>query len=124
MLSVELLADRGIAILTPRGKLEASDFERVAQEIDPLIVSKGMLNGLIVQADSFPGWADFAAMVTHIRFVGEHHRKIKRIAVVSDSEILKIMPSIAKHFVAAEIQHFSMDHKFQALAWLEEAGDR
>jgi hypothetical protein len=119
MLHVELLRDRGIVILTPEGKLEASDFERVGREVDPFIDANGMLSGLMVCAKTFPGWADFAALITHIRFVRDHHRKIRRIAAVSDSEFAKIMPAIAKHFVAADLRHFPFDAKEQALAWLE-----
>ena len=73
----------------------------------------------MIFAEAFPGWTDFAALVTHIRFVKNHHSSIKRIAVVPDSEILKIMPAVAKHFVAAKIRHFPSDQKDAALAWLE-----
>ena len=43
MLKIELLGDRGIAVLSPEGKLEAADFERVGQEIDPFIEAHGRL---------------------------------------------------------------------------------
>src|SRR6478609_6492088 len=98
MLDVELLRDKGIAVITPEGKLEASDFERVGHVVDPFLEENGMLNGLLVQARSFPGWADFAALSTHIRFVKDHHRRVRRVAIVSDSPVLKVMPVLARHF--------------------------
>ena len=119
MLNVELLSDRGIAILTPEGKLEASDFERVRREIDPFIETHDRLNGLMVHAKNFPGWADFAALISHIRFIKDHHQDIRRVALVSDGGILKIVPVIAGHFAAAEIRQFSFDETDSALAWLE-----
>jgi len=119
MLNVELLSDRGIAILTPEGKLEASDFERVRREIDPFIETHDRLNGLMVHAKNFPGWADFAALISHIRFIKDHHQDIRRVAIVSDGGILKIVPVIARHFAAAEIRQFSFDETDSALAWLE-----
>lgn len=119
MLKIELLGDRGIAVLSPEGKLEAADFERVGQEIDPFIEAHGRLNGLLVQANRFPGWADFSALVKHFQFIRNHHRKVRRVAIVSDGGLLKIAPIIARHFVAAEIRRFPSGEIDNALAWLE-----
>jgi hypothetical protein len=47
--------------------------------------------------------------------------KIRRIAVVSDGGLLKHIPAVAKHFVAAEIRPFGWDEKAKALTWLESA---
>ncbi len=49
----------------------------------------------MICAKTFPGWESFGALVSHLRFVKIHHRKIARIAAVTDSELLKIMPHIA-----------------------------
>jgi hypothetical protein len=119
MLNVDLIRDKGIAIISPNGKLEASDFERVGHVVDPFIEAHGMLDGLLIRADSFSGWADFAALVTHVRFVRDHHRKVRRIAAVSDNAFLKVLPAIAEHFVAAEIRHFPIAEIEPAMDWLE-----
>jgi hypothetical protein len=119
MLDVQLLRDQGIVIITPNGKLQASDFERVGREVDPFIDEHGMLRGLLIHATAFPGWSDFTALTMHIRFVRDHHRKVARIATVSDSAFLEIMPKLAKHFIAAEIRHFPADDMGLAIAWLE-----
>lgn len=121
MLQFDLLRDKGIAILSPAGPLEKSDFARIAEEIDPYIAANGQLAGLMVRAEAFPGWESFGALVSHLRFVKDHHREIARIAVVTDSELLQIMPHIAKHFVAADIRQFPYREKAQALSWLEAA---
>jgi hypothetical protein len=115
----ELLRDAGILIVTPQGPLEKADFELVQQEVDPFIAAKGGLTGLMIYAKSFPGWKNFEGLLSHLRFVGEHQRKIERVAAVSDSELLTIMPSIVAHFVHAEVKHFGFDEKERALAWLE-----
>jgi hypothetical protein len=119
MLHYELLRDQGIVILTPEGALQKADFERVAQAVDPLIAEKGKLAGLMVHARAFPGWADFAALVTHLKFIKDHHREVKRVAIVTDATVLKHLPALANHLVAAEIRPFGFDEKEQALAWLE-----
>ena len=119
MIKFELLRDRGVLILSPDGPLEKADFERLAQDIDPFIASNGKLTGLMICAKAFPGWDSFGALVSHIKFVKDHHRKIERIAAVADSEFLKIMPHIAKHFVSADVRQFASDKRAEALAWLE-----
>ena len=119
MIQFQLLREQGILILFPDGPLQKGDFERIAQVIDPFIESNGKLAGLMISAKAFPGWESFGALLSHLRFVKDHHRNIDRIAAVSDSEFLKIMPHIAKHFVSAEIRQFPSDEKTQALAWLE-----
>ena len=119
MIHFELLRDRGILIVTPQGPLEKADFELVAMEVDPFIAAKGKLTGLMIYAKSFPGWKNFEGLLSHLKFVGEHQTKIERVAAVTDSEFLTIMPSIVSHFVHAEVKHFGFDEKERALAWLE-----
>jgi MFS superfamily sulfate permease-like transporter len=119
MLQHELLQPEGILVLTPESPLGAIDFERLAQEIDPYIEASGNLRGVMIDAKSFPGWKDFAGAVAHLRFVKDHHQKIQKLAVVSDSTVLTLVPKIAGHFVQAEVRHFSPSRREEALHWLE-----
>ena len=118
MLKYELNHAEGILIIRPNGPLESTDFEKLVQEVDPYIIEKGKLNGLMIYAKSFPGWDNFAAFLSHMKFVKKHHQKIKKIAAVTDSSFLSIMPQVANHFVKAEIKHFDYDDKDAALNWL------
>jgi hypothetical protein len=118
MVEYELRREEGILVLSPKGRLEASDFERLAQEVDPYIDANGKLHGLMLDAEGFPGWTDFAALVAHLRFVRDHHRKIEKVAVVSDSSFLTVAPRIASHFVQAVLRHFPESQREAALAWL------
>ena len=119
MLRIEVVRDKGIVIITPDGKLETADFDRLGAEVDPVISANGMLNGLMVYARAFPGWSDFAAFAAHIRFITGHRGKVRRAAVVSDSALLAWAPAVAKPIVGAEVRHFPAAEKEQALAWLE-----
>jgi len=120
MISHELLEDAGILIVVPEGPLESSDFEALAKQVDPYLHEQGQLKGLMIQAESFPGWHDFGGLISHLRFVRGHHHQIKRVAAVSDSTFLTIMPKVAHHFVKAEVRHFDFDERGAALAWLQE----
>ena len=124
MIHYELMRDQSILVITPDGPLQKADFEQLAKEVDPFIALNGSLSGLMICTKSFPGWDSFGALVSHLKFVAGHHRMIKRIAAVTDSGFLKILPNIANHFVQAKIRHFNFDEKDRALAWLEQADDR
>ena len=119
MLQIDLLEDEGIVTLAPHGPLEKADFERLSGIVDPYITAKGSLKGVMLDAAAFPGWEDVGALISHLKFVMGHHDKVARIAVVSDSEILKLAPHVAKHFVAADIRRFPSGEKDHALAWLK-----
>lgn len=118
MINHQLLPDEGILILAPEMPLSAPDFQKLAQEVDPYIESHGKLHGLMIDAESFPGWQDFSSLVAHLRFIRNHHQKVQRIAVVSDSSFLSYAPSIASHFVQAEIKHFPHFKRDEAMRWL------
>jgi tRNA U38,U39,U40 pseudouridine synthase TruA len=118
MIQFELLPEKGIVIVTPTSPLEKTDFENLARAVDPLIESQGKLNGLMIYAEAFPGWKDFGALVSHLKFVKDHHRHIQKVAAVTDSGFLSIVPLVAKHFVSAEVRHFDYQDKDKALAWL------
>jgi len=119
MLRCELLRDRGVVVLTPQGPLEKADFESLARTLDPYIADKGKLAGLMIEARAFPGWADFAALAAHLKFIKSHHTKVERIAIVSEGGLMKHSPTIASYFVAPDIRTFGFGEKPQALAWLE-----
>jgi len=119
MLEYELHRAEGILILKPGGPLESTDFEKLVRDVDPYIGEKGKLNGLMIYVKSFPGWDNFAAFLSHMKFVKNHHQKVKKIAAVTGGGFLSIMPQVANHFIRAEVRHFDYDDKDAALNWLK-----
>ncbi|MFM8330479.1 MAG: STAS/SEC14 domain-containing protein [Candidatus Methylumidiphilus sp.] len=118
MIHHEFLQDQGILVITPQGPLQQSDFEALAAIVDPFIAAEGELRGLLVYTETFPGWADFAGLLSHLRFAKDHHEHIAKVAAVTDSGFLTVMPSIVSHFVHAQVRHFEYADKAGALAWL------
>ena len=119
VINFELLKDRSVLLLRPEGALTAGDFRRIAEAIDPYILEAGRLIGLLIEAPYFPGWDSLGALVEHMKFVKNHHRQIDRIAVVTDSEVLKIAPTIAEHFAHPTFKVFRSGDGVRAIAWLE-----
>jgi hypothetical protein len=119
MIDAELFREEGILTVFPTGALAERDFTALAGLVDPFIEAKGALNGLMVIAEHFPGWENFASLITHIRFVRNHERAIRRVAVVTDSPLLGLMPALARHFVDAEVQSFPFAQRDAAFDWLK-----
>ncbi len=118
MLEHELLAKEGGLIVRPEGPLTAEDFAALAQQADAHIEAHGGLKGLMICAVKFPGWENLDGAISHFRFVRDHHRKIARVAFVSDADMLALLPKLASHFVSAEVKHFRGDAEADALAWI------
>ncbi len=118
MISHELLGDEGILILTPVGPLESDDFAALARVVDAYISKEGALTGVMIYAESFPGWEDFGALISHFRFVKNNVGDIGKVAAVTDSQFLSIMPKIIDHFVSADVRHFDFKDRDAALEWL------
>ena len=118
MLNITLVEQHGIATLAPDGPLSKGDFQSAAGIIDPYIEKSGHLNGLIILTESFPGWDSFQAMHSHLTFVKEHHKKIPRIAFVTDSVISNLAETIGTHFVSADIKSFGYGELDKARAWI------
>jgi len=119
MLQIKFDKDAGIVTVTPSTPLDEKDFALLASEVDPYIEKEGKLNGLIIQVESFPGWEDFAGLISHLKFVREHHTKIEKVAAVSDGRIVSIMPKIVDHFVNAKVKYFPYDSLDEAISWVQ-----
>ena len=66
----------------------------------------------------FPGWQSLGAMAAHFRFVRDHQKHIKRIALVTASAMGNVAEHLASHFVSAEIKHFPAGEAEAATHWI------
>ena len=122
-LAFELDEARGVLVLRPHGELEAGDFARLAATVDPFLEAEGELRGLMIVAKQFPGWDDLAAFTAHMRFVKDHQKKVRRVALVTDARGLGFLPRIGRHLLAAEMKTFSMRDEDGARRWVAGAHD-
>jgi SpoIIAA-like len=118
VIEYDLDVEHSILHVQPKSAIGRDDFVNLAKVVDPHIDATGGLAGLIVEAAGFPGWGSFAAMVNQFRFVRDHHKRIKRIAVVTDSHFGDVAEHFTSHFVSAEIRHFPAGQIEQARQWI------
>jgi hypothetical protein len=121
MIFYDLDENTGVLTVRPEGKLETQDFLTLSEVVDLYIKKKGGLNGIVIVTKKFPGWLDFSGMIEHMKFVRNHHRKIAKVAIVTDSKIADVAESLGKHFVKASIKHFSFEELESAKRWILKA---
>jgi stage II sporulation SpoAA-like protein len=118
MIEYHLDTEHSILHVQPKSAIAQDDFTKLAKAVDPHIEATGGLAGLILEAPKFPGWQSLGAMVTHFRFVRDHHKHVKKIAVVTDSALGDFAQRLASHFVSAEIRHFPAGQVEEAQQWI------
>jgi hypothetical protein len=96
--------EHSILLVRPESALDKERFVQLA--VDRQSGANGDLAGVIISAPAFAGWDSFGAMVTHFRFVRDHQKHIKKVAVVTDSHLADVAEHLGSHFVSARIQHF------------------
>ncbi len=118
MIEHTLDTESSILFVRPVRSLEQDDFAQLAKTVDPYIEASGDLAGLIIDAPRFPGWEGLGAMVAHFRFVRDHQRHIRKIALVTDSALGNVAEHLTSHFVSAEIRHFPAGDIEAAKQWI------
>ncbi len=118
MIDSNLDREKAVLHVRPTGPLREEDFDELANIVDPFIEETGGLSGLILETAHFPGWEDLGAAARHFRFVRDHHKKIKKVAVVTDSPIGNAAEHIASHFLSAQIKHFPAGQLEEAKLWI------
>ena len=112
-----LLPERGVLVVEVRQALRAQDFDSLAATADQYLDTHGDLPGLVIHAKAFPGWENLGGLIRHVRFVRDHHRRLRRVALASDSKLAGLAPRLAEHFVQAEVRRFGYDELDAAVAW-------
>ena len=118
MLEFSFDAEHSVLHLRPKSALQEEDFEKLAKTVDPHIEAKGDLAGIIIEVASFPGWDSVGAMAAHFRFVRDHHKRVRKIAVVTNAALGTVAEKLASHFVAATIKHFPAGQAEAARQWI------
>jgi hypothetical protein len=112
-----LLQDKGVIVVEVTRPLSARDFDALGLAADPWIHAHGALEGVVVHARAFPGWENFASLVRHVQFAGDYLRKIRRVALATDSKLARLTPRVGAHFVPADLKTFGYEELDAAVAW-------
>lgn len=118
MIEYNLDTTDSILSMRPTSALTADDFIKIAEAVDPYIEATGGLEGVIIEIPEFIGWENFGALVAHFRLIRDHHKFVSKVAVMTDSTLVKLIESLASHFVAAEVRQFASVETEAAKQWI------
>ena len=112
-----LLPEPGVLVVEITEPLRAQDFDALSATADAWLQSHDSLPGVVLHARTFPGWEKIGSLLRHVRFVRDHHRQVRRVALAVDGTVAELAPRLAQHFVRAELRHFGYDELDDAVAW-------
>lgn len=119
MLDYSILKPEGILLIKPQMPLRKEDFADLSAAVDAYLAEHTTLHGVMIHTKGFPGWEDFDGFTAHMHFVRDHHQKVERVAIVTDSPFARLAESLGQHFTSAVIQRFPYADEGQALDWLK-----
>ncbi len=123
MINVNIEREQNTVFVSPEGSLGVDDFEKMSEMISTYINESDKVPALLIMSKAIPHWDSFAALVKHVQLVKNFQKVIPKVAIVSDSEVLSVVPGLIDHFVGAKIRHFSIAHLEQAKQWAMAEGD-
>lgn len=123
MIEIEINERDNIVIARPKDSLTADDLTAFAEKLNGYINKHDQVPNLVFHAPSIPHWEGIDALKRHFKLVRDHHRLIKKVAVVSDSKLIWLLKPIADHFTAAKIRRFSEDAFDDAVNWAKMEDD-
>ncbi|MFF9481856.1 STAS/SEC14 domain-containing protein [Streptomyces sp. NPDC014733] len=111
------LTESDVLVVEVGPPLRAQDFDALALTVDTWLGTHPELAGVVVHVREFPGWENLSGLIRHVRFIRDHHRKVRKIALAADGKVAALMPQFANHFVRAEVRRFGYDALDDAVAW-------
>lgn len=92
-------------------------------EIDKFINEHDHVPNLVISCKTAPHWGSFGVFTDHMKIVHDHHKLIKKVALVSDNTVFSVLPSIVDHFVGAKLRHFGESDFEKAVEWANKPED-
>jgi hypothetical protein len=114
---VRLVPETGVVVVEVAAPLRTADFDALAATVDGWLATHDALQGVVVHAPAVPGWENLGALLRHLRFVRDHHRRVRRVALAVDGVLAGLAPTVAEHFVQAQLRRFGYDALDAAIAW-------
>jgi hypothetical protein len=112
-----LLPESGVLVAEVSEPLRAQDFDALAATAQKWLATHDGLQGIVLHTRKFPGWQNTAALRRHIRFVRDHQRKVRRIAVATNSRLADVAPHLVRHIVQPDVRAFGYDELDRAVSW-------
>ena len=116
MLNVQFVGD--VLWVRPEGPITRDDVATLTRTADDYLAGHSKIAGVMVETRTFPGFASVGAFADYARFIADHHARVRRLALVTDSALAPIAEFMANHVVGVAMRHYPFAEGAAALAWL------
>jgi hypothetical protein len=116
MLNVQF--DGDVLGVRPGGPITRDDVAVLTRSADDYLAGHSKIAGVMVETRTFPGFASVGAFADYARFIADHHARVRRVALVTDSALAPIAEFMANYVVGVEMRHYPFAEGAAALAWL------
>ena len=123
MIQLDIDEQDDIVIARPTGALSADDIAAISAKLNDFINEHDRVPNLVLHAKALPHWKDFDALKHHLKLIGEHHKLVSKVAVVSDSKLIWLLRPIVDHFTGAKVRRFSERAFDDAVNWAKMVDD-
>ncbi len=117
-LEVILDEQNAITILKLHWPLTENDFLEASKKIDSFLEKNQKLDWVIIYTKSFPYWDSFNGLLSHLKFIKNHHKKVAYLAFVTDSPAWIFAEYIWDYFVKAKVKNFDYNELEEAKKWI------
>ena len=121
MLHHHFIEKAGLLVLRPDGELTEPEIAGLRSAVEAYLSDHKDIHGLLIDAQSFPGYDGISSFVSHVKFVAEFHKKIEKVALVSDAKVADLADFMARTFVHQNFRHFPYAERDAALEWLSQS---
>jgi SpoIIAA-like len=123
MITIEKHERHNIFVLTPPKSITSDDIAELNRQMNDYVNAHDKVPNLVLRADQVPAWKNFEALADHIKFVKNHHRLVKKVAIVSDDRLIWLVRPVVDAFTGAKVRRFSADAFDKAYAWARKKED-
>jgi len=110
--------DGDVLVLRPDGPITREDVAALTRTADEYLAGHAKISGVMVRTQNFPGFASVGAFADYARFIADHHARVRRVALVTDSALAPVAEFMANHVVGVEMRHYPFADDTAAQAWL------
>jgi hypothetical protein len=107
-----------ILLVKPQSALDKNDFVEMARGRRPADRGPRRPRRADHRGAALSRLGQFRRARQHMRFIRDHEKHVKKIAVVTDSHLGDVAEHLTSHFVSAQIKHFPAGEVDQARAWI------
>lgn len=76
--------DGDVLRVQPGGPITTEDMATLTRTVDGYLTDHPKIDGVMMQTKTFPEFASMGSFADYARFIADHHKKVQRVALVTD----------------------------------------